>query len=118
VSETSADELTLDDYLRVPYRLLVESFEGPDGDWHRRASYPELPGCFVEGDEVVRIIDEVDALRVRMITRMVADGERVPVPRPPLRTGPTVREQRRLEFARYLVETGRLSEDGLPEKGA
>jgi len=30
------------EYLAIPYVLVVESVEGPDGQWFRRAMYPEL----------------------------------------------------------------------------
>jgi hypothetical protein len=31
-----------EEYLAIPYVLVVESVEGPDGQWFRRAMYPEL----------------------------------------------------------------------------
>ncbi len=102
--------MTLEEYLAVPYILAVESFEGPDGEWHRRASHPELPGCVVEGDSAVEVIEKLDQLRVQRIMDMLQRGEPVPVPRPPLRSSipPLNREQ--LEFARWLVDHGRLTD--------
>ena len=37
--------MTPEEHLAVPYILVIESFEGPDGTWLRRAEYPELPDC-------------------------------------------------------------------------
>ncbi len=103
-------QLSLEEYLAVPYRLTMESFEDSDGQWRRRASYPELPGCTIVGDSAVEIIDELDLLREQLIHEMVRDGRHIPTPRPPLRSRPPVLDKARLGFARYLLEQGRISE--------
>ena len=102
--------MNLEDYLAVPYKLIVESFEGPDGDWLRRASYPELPGCDVEGLWAVDVVDALDDLRVSLITGMFQRHEQIPVPRPPLRSRPPVLDEARLGFVKYLMDQGKLSE--------
>ena len=102
--------MNLEDYLAVPYKLIIESFEGPDGDWLRRASYPELPGCDVEGLWAVDVVDALDDLRVSLITGMFRRHEQIPVPRPPLRSRPPVLDEARLGFVKYLVDQGKLSE--------
>lgn len=102
--------MNLEDYLAVPYKLIIESFEGPDGDWLRRASYPELPGCDVEGLWAVDVVDALDDLRVSLITGMFQRHEQIPVPRPPLRSRPPVLDEARLGFVKYLVDQGKLSE--------
>jgi hypothetical protein len=102
--------LNLEDYLAVPYKLIIESFEGPDGDWLRRASYPELPGCDVEGLWAVDVVDALDDLRVSLITGMFQRHEQIPVPRPPLRSRPPVLDEARLGFVKYLMDQGKLSE--------
>ncbi len=102
--------LTLEEHLAVPYRLVMESFCDADGEWRRRASYPELPGCEVVGDSPVDIIEELDDLRERLINRLVREGRPVPTPRPPLRSRPPVLDKDRLEFIRYLVREGKISE--------
>jgi hypothetical protein len=102
--------LNLEDYLAVPYKLIIESFEGPDGDWLRRASYPELPGCDVEGLWAVDVVEALDDLRVSLITGMFQRHEQIPVPRPPLRSRPPVLDEARLGFVKYLVDQGKLSE--------
>ncbi|MCL6593353.1 MAG: hypothetical protein K6T31_05205 [Alicyclobacillus sp.] len=75
--------MTLREYLAVPYVLCSDSIR-LEGGWIRRVAYPELPGCLVEGFETVRMLDELDALRVRLIVSSLERGERPPVPRPPL----------------------------------
>jgi len=76
--------LTRDQYLRIPYVLVVESVPKPDGEWCRRASYPELPGAVAEAESAVEAMDEVDEKRVRIIEDWLDAGIPVPVPRPPL----------------------------------
>ncbi|MCL6636652.1 MAG: hypothetical protein K6T26_01775 [Alicyclobacillus sp.] len=75
--------MTLREYLAVPYVLSSDSVY-LEGGWVRRVAYPELPGCLVEGFETVRMLDELDALRIRQIVSWLDRGERPPVPRPPL----------------------------------
>ncbi len=100
----------LEEHLAVPYKLIIESFEGPDGDWLRRASYPELPGCDVEGLWAVDVVEALEQLRVRMITDMFRGRHEIPVPRPPLKSHAPLLDQARLGFAKYLVEHGKISE--------
>jgi hypothetical protein len=76
--------VTRDEYLRVPFVLVVESIEKPDGEWLRRASYPELPGAVAEAESAVEAMDAVDARRVSIITERLDAGQDVPVPRPPI----------------------------------
>jgi hypothetical protein len=64
--------------------LIVESVEKPDGDWLRRASYPELPGADAEAESAVDAMDLADDKRVSIITERLARGQHVPVPRPPI----------------------------------
>lgn len=77
--------MTRDEYLRVPFVLIVESVETPDGQWLRRASYPELPGAVVVAESAVDAIEELDDRRVEIILDRLERGAPVPVPRPPLR---------------------------------
>ncbi len=76
--------VTRDEYLRVPFVLVVESVEKPGGDWLRRASYPELPDAVAEAESAVEAMDAVDARRVSIITERLDRGQDVPVPRPPI----------------------------------
>jgi hypothetical protein len=76
--------MTYEEYLRVPYVLIVESVEKPDGDWLRRASYPELSGALVEAESAVEAIERVDDKRMEIIRDRLDRGLPVPVPRAPL----------------------------------
>jgi hypothetical protein len=76
--------MTRDEYLSIPYVLVVESIEKPDGDWCRRASYPELPGAFAEAESAVEAIDVADERRVEIILRSLRSGMPIPVPRQPI----------------------------------
>jgi hypothetical protein len=76
--------MTREEYLRVPYVLVVESVEKPNGNWLRRASYPELTGALVEAESAVEAIERVDDMRVQIIHDRLDRGLPVPVPRPPL----------------------------------
>jgi hypothetical protein len=64
--------------------LVVESVRKPDGDWLRRASYPELPGAVAEAESAVEAMEAADARRVSIITERLDRGMDVPVPRPPI----------------------------------
>ena len=75
--------MELEEYLAVPYKLIMESFEGPDGDWLRRASYPELPGCDVEGLWAVDVVEALEQLRIQLITERFQHREYIPVPAHP-----------------------------------
>jgi hypothetical protein len=76
--------VTHDEYLRIPYVLVVESVRKPDGDWLRRASYPELPGAEAESESAVEAMDVVEERRVRIIEDWLRSGIPVPVPRAPI----------------------------------
>ena len=102
--------MTIDEYLAVPYVLTMESVRRPDGEWVRRASYPELPDCVAEAWSPVEAIDRLEETRHRRILELLERGEPVPVPRPPLRTGPPAPNPERLGFARWLVDQGRLTD--------
>ena len=76
--------MTLEQHLAVPYVLCVAAVRGADGRWRRRASHPELPGCFGEGLSPEEALAELDRNRERMVRELFAAGAEIPVPRPPL----------------------------------
>ena len=76
--------VTLEEYLAVPYVLRVAAVRGADGQWLRRAEYPELPGCFGEGPSPEEAMADLDHNRERMVRELLAAGAKIPVPRPPL----------------------------------
>jgi len=94
----------------VPYVLTMESIERPDGEWVRRAAYPELPGCVAEAWSPVDAIAELEDKRRRRIVELMGRGEPIPVPRPPLRAAGSAPDADRLGFARWLVDQGRVSD--------
>jgi hypothetical protein len=73
-------------YLATPYELVVDSVRRADGEWVRRAAYPEL-GCAAEDADVLAAIDALDRLRTERISALLAAGEPVPAPRAPLKSG-------------------------------
>jgi hypothetical protein len=78
------DCVTRDEYLRVPFVMVVESIEKPGGNWLRRASYPELPGAIAEAESAVDAIDGADDKRIEIILDRLDRGLQVPVSRPPI----------------------------------
>ncbi|MPZ15855.1 MAG: hypothetical protein GEU73_15775 [Chloroflexi bacterium] len=102
--------MTVEEYLAIPYVLTMESVQRPDGEWVRQASYPELPGCFAEAFSPIEAIERLEEERKSRILAMLERGEPVPVPRPPLFPAPTAPDPDRLDFARWLVEQGRIND--------
>lgn len=100
----------LEYYRAVPYVLVMESVERPGGEWVRRAEYPELPNCVAEAHSAVEAIDKLDAERLRVLQELWDRDAPIPVPRPPLQSYWQRPEEKRLAFARWLVEEGRLSD--------
>ena len=76
--------MTREEYLRVPYVLVVESIRRPDGEWLRRASYPELSDEHAEAESVIEAIEAADDQRVKIILDLLDRGAPIPVPRRPL----------------------------------
>jgi len=102
--------MTLEEYLAVPYVLTMESVCRPDGEWVRRAAYPELPNCVAEAESPIDAIEQLDEVRRSRIAEMMQRGESIPVPRPPLSSGAPVLDGDRLSFARWLVQEGRIDD--------
>jgi predicted RNase H-like HicB family nuclease len=103
-------ERDLDYYLAIPYLLILETVERPDGEWLRRAEYPELPGCVAEAYSAVEAIDKLEDERERIIQQLWERGEPIPAPRPPLAASWQRLDERRLRFARWLVKQGQVSD--------
>ncbi|HVB06375.1 MAG TPA: hypothetical protein VNF07_09065 [Acidimicrobiales bacterium] len=75
------------EFLAVPYVAVIYSVEREDGEWVRRAEYPELPDCAAEADTATEAIEQLERERVRVIVELLRRGEQPPRPRPPLRSG-------------------------------
>ena len=71
-------------YEAVPYVLVLESIER-DGEWLRRATYPELPDCVAEAPAALEAIEKLEAERHRILRQLWNQRAPIPVPRPPLR---------------------------------
>jgi hypothetical protein len=71
-------------YEAVPYLLVLESIKR-GGEWLRRATYPELPGCIAEAPAALEAIERLDQERRRLLHRLWSSGVPIPVPRPPRR---------------------------------
>jgi predicted RNase H-like HicB family nuclease len=97
------NSLTPEEYLAIPYTLVMESVEKPDGTWIRRAEYPELPGCVAEAVSPLDALDKLEEARVRYILGRLRRGEPVPAPRPPLRSRTASAMQELLRFERELA---------------
>ena len=99
--------MTPEEYLAIPYVLVVESVEGPDGQWFRRAMYPEL-GISGEALSPLDAIAKLEEARVSTILGKLERGEPVPVPRPPLREEIGGLDAQKLGFAKWLVDQKRV----------
>ena len=98
-----------EEYLAIPYVLVVESVEGPDGQWFRRAMYPEL-GISGEALSPLDAIAKLEeAARVHHSGKLER-GEPVPVPRPPLREEIGGLDAQKLGFAKWLVDQKRVGD--------
>jgi hypothetical protein len=102
--------MTPEEYLAIPYVLVVESLEGPDGNWFRRAQYPEL-GVSADAFTPLDAIAKLEEARVTTILNRLERGESIPVPRPPLRGEVSTVDEEHLGFARWLVEQKRVRDE-------
>ena len=61
--------VTPEEYLAIPYVLVVESVEGPDGQWYRRATYPELgvSGEALSPLDAIARLEEALGRRIRVL---------------------------------------------------
>jgi hypothetical protein len=83
-SGTMIREMTLRDFLSVPYLLEAETVELEPGRWVRRAAYPELSDCAAEAPTIVEALARLERRRVETIVAMLHGGALPPVPRRPL----------------------------------
>lgn len=78
------DCLNLRELLSIPYLLEAEAVETEPGRWLVRLSYPELPGCTVEGAVIEDVLKALERCRIETIVDLVETGREPPVPRKPL----------------------------------
>ena len=99
--------MTPEEYLAIPYVLVVESLEASDGTWFRRARYPELD-VSADAFSPMDAIDKLEEVRISTILNRIERGEAIPVPRPPLRDDSDSPDRGHLDFARWLVQQRRV----------
>jgi hypothetical protein len=78
----------LEHYLSIPYVVVMEPVRRADGEWVRRAAYPEL-GCVVEADSALGALEQLEQVRMRRIRDLFERGQAIPAPRDPVRVVPT-----------------------------
>jgi len=81
------DEMSLREFLCVPYLVEAETIEQEAGRSLHRAAHPELPGCMAEASTIVETIAKLERRRVETIVEMLRSATLPPVPRPPLPDG-------------------------------
>ena len=79
-----SSRLSREEYLAVPYIVWLQSVETSAGQWARRASLPELPGCVAQAPTAEEAVELLDEARQAWISEAYERGEEIPVPRPPL----------------------------------
>ena len=80
--EASAQsQLTLRELLTTPYITYVEALPNEDGVWIRKASCPELDGCYVLAPKAWDAILELERYLTEYLVDRVATGKPVPRPR-------------------------------------
>lgn len=77
----------LRELLGIPFVAVVYSIEHDDGEWYRRAEYPELPGCAVEAESAREAMDRLEEKRIEILAAAALSGEPILTSRHPLRTG-------------------------------
>jgi predicted RNase H-like HicB family nuclease len=73
--------------LAIPFVAVVYSVERDDGEWYRRAEYPELPGCAVEAPSAREAMDRLEDMRIEVLTAAALAGEEIDTAREPLQAG-------------------------------
>jgi predicted RNase H-like HicB family nuclease len=70
---------SLKEALLIPYVLAVESCRTESGEWIRRASYPQLPGCVAEGVDLADVIDELESVKAGVLLDRLQSDQEVPL---------------------------------------
>ena len=74
------------EYLAIPYVAVFYSTEKDNGEWVRRAEYPEL-GCVIESVSEPDLMERLEDERVRTIVSLCERGLVPPRIRPPIDAG-------------------------------
>lgn len=84
MEDAAGRTFSLRELLCIPYRVEASTTETSSGQWVRRATYPELPGCTAEAPTIEEALNQLERRRVEIIIATVQGGGVPPVPRPPL----------------------------------
>lgn len=75
---------SIDDYLHLPYHVVLVQDEDEDGNVGYVAEVQELPGCISQGDTPDEAVESVRDAMEGWITVALADGKDIPVPTAPV----------------------------------
>ena len=76
----------IEEYLALPYVAVFYSIENDQGEWVRRAEYPDL-GCVIESVSQPDLMERLEDERVRAIVSMCERGFEPPRLGAPIRNG-------------------------------
>jgi antitoxin HicB len=71
---------TVEDYLRLPYHIVLVRDEDEDGDVGYVASVEELPGCLSQGDTPAEAYESIRDAMFGWLTVAFEDGREIPLP--------------------------------------
>ena len=71
----------VDEFLNLPYSVIVQRMATTQDNVTYSASHPELPGCRGQGDTPQAAKDDLAEARRLYIEDLLESGERPPVPR-------------------------------------
>lgn len=76
--------MKLAEYLSIPFVIEAESVEVASDTWVRKVTFPEMPDCNVEAEQIEDALDQLERRRIEMTIQLLRDGRRPPIPRRPL----------------------------------
>lgn len=97
------NDLSLRDFLSIPYLVEAETIDAGAGRWVRRAAHPEIPQCASEAVTIEDALERLERRRVERIVEILRSGARPPVPRPPLPDSDPEGVMVRLGFGREMI---------------
>ncbi len=70
----------IEDFMQLPYSILLHEVEDDGGQKYWMAEIPELPGCKSHGSTVEEAVKSVDEAKRDWISDSLEKGEEVPIP--------------------------------------
>ena len=71
---------TLEEYLELPYTVVIGPEWHSDSSWTYTAENPELPGCSTRGETAAEALEALRVVRKLWIRSRLEAGEDVPLP--------------------------------------